>query len=359
MRFSRARLLTASTQPSAISSSAAASLGSAIISRYATLLQQDVTTTRLSAAHEIVRQSLETIDPSLQLYTFGSSAVLGFHEPRSDVDFVALRPEDVEDGRGGDCTTQLAKALQTELLAKLAKHLKTNNFTWQIEEVRRARVPVVKVKAPNVDFDITAHRRNGVRNSALLHAYFVQHPASRWLSVAIKGWSKDTGMNGPLGFLTSYGFNLMVAYYLLHGSKDVQSAHHLAPFLFVNKDTLDVSKIPRLPQYLPLSVPEDTAWLGALVCDFLSFYLHRFPFDTHVVSLSREDTTMKTMLNWTKTAEDIKRQGSHERAFYRLCIEDPYEVDLNVGRNVSPFKLDILKKHLEKGLATGLGLTSP
>lgn len=353
---SRRCLSTAATA----SAPSAASIGDAVVKRYASLVEQDVTTARLSAAHELVHRSLQSVDASLQLYTFGSSAVLGFHEPKSDVDFVALRPEDIEDGRSGDCTTQLAKALQTDVLAKLAKHLKLMNFTWQIEEVRRARVPVVKVKSPTVDFDITAHRRNGVRNSALLRAYFTQHPASRWLSVAIKGWSKDTGMNGPHGFLTSYGFNLMVAYYLLHGSADVQQKYHQSPFTFVDKDKLDVSSIPRLPPYLALSVPDSSEWVGALVLDFLSFYLHRFPWDSDVISLSKEGVTRKTELNWTKTAEDIKRQGSHERAFFRLCIEDPYEVDLNVGRNVSPFKLDIMKKHFEKGAATGLGLiTTP
>lgn len=348
----------------------AKALGEAIVKKHAALLEQDVSVARVHEAHETVKRCLEAVSPDLQLFTFGSSAVYGFHERNSDVDFVALRPEDVQDGKGGDCTTQLAKALQTELLAKLTRELKAKNFSWALEEVRRARVPVVKVKTPTVDFDITAHRRNGVRNSALLRAYFEQRPQDRWLSVAIKSWSKDTGMNGAMGYLTSYGFNLMVCYYLVHGSKTEQwsalSPRPTAsvtrdiasvlppPLTFVNKDALDVTSIAPIPGYLPL-LPPDTETVGAQVLDFLDFYLNRFPMDTAVITLSTPSLVQPADLNWTKTAEDLKR-AVQEKVFYRVCIEDPFEVNLNVGRNISSFKLDMMKKHFEKGLKTGLGL---
>lgn len=353
-----------------------ASVGKAIVDHHAYLLGSDLSVARVHEAHTLVKASLDAVAPELKLYTFGSSSVYGFHETKSDVDFVALRPEDIVDGKGGDSTSQIAKGLQTQALAKLAKAVRQNNVQWSVEEVRRARVPVVRVKAPHIDFDITAHRRNGVRNSALLHHYLAQRPENRWLSIAIKGWSKRTGMNGAMGYLTSYGFNIMVAYYLLHRHRSLtkpasattsQLGDSPAPqtstsanidaaalLKFLDKDELDVSRIQPIPEYLPLQ-PPNAEELGGQVLDFLDFYLSRFPMDTHVISLSHEQPITKESLNWTRTAEDMKNMSS-EKIFYRLCIEDPYEVNLNVGRNVSPFKFDLMKKHFEKGASTALGL---
>lgn len=359
-------------------------VGKAILDHHAALLGADLSVKRVHEAHSLVKNSLDAVAPELKLFTFGSSSVYGFHEFKSDVDFVALREEDIVDGKGGDSTSQLAKALQTQLLGKLASSVRQKNLQWTVEEVRRARVPVVKVKAPHIDFDITAHRRNGVRNSALLRKYFEQAPENRWLSIAIKGWSKRVGMNGPVGgYLTSYGFNILVVYYLMHRRRHEQSsASPLMPsegtdgaavvspsascelstspssssgIEFVDKDSLDVSQIPPIPEYLPLEPPNPEA-LGEQVLDFFDFYLSRFPMESHVISLSHKEPITKQSLNWTKTAEDMKNNVSTEKVFYRLCIEDPYEVNLNVGRNVSPFKFDLMRKHFLKGSTTALGL---
>jgi hypothetical protein len=79
--------------------------------------------------------------------------------------------------------------------------------------------------------------------------------------------------------------------------------------------------------------------------------------DEHVISLSREGVTTKASLGWTRAAEDQKLM-LQEKVSYRLCIEDPYEINLNVGRNVTGFKLDMMRKHFEMGRNTGLLLIS-
>lgn len=351
----------------------AASMGKAIFDHHAHLLAADLKVSRVHDAHAIVKRSLDVVAPELKLFTFGSSAVYGFHEAKSDVDFVCLRDSDIVDGKGGDSTSQLAKGLQTQVLGKLAKAVKASNVQWSVEEVRRARVPVVKVKAPRIDFDITAHRRNGVRNSALLRSYFAQDPMNRWLSIAIKGWSKRTGMNGPIGgYLTSYGFNILVVYYLMHRHRlhwggdtstttaegapaALSTAASSTSLTFVDKDALDVATIDPIPSYLALEAPNTTI-LGEQVLDFLDFYLQRFPMDTHAISLSDPNPITKEKLNWTRTQEDMRNLANADKVYYRMCIEDPYEVNLNVGRNVTPFKFDMMRKHFEKARTSALGL---
>lgn len=320
-------------------------LGDAVARSGESVLSQDTSVERVRSAHALVQRAITEINPNYRLYTFGSTAVFGFHEAKSDVDFVALRPEDVADGKGEDSQSQLAKALQTEFLGKVGKSLKRRHIDWAVDEVKRARVPVIKIKSKTVDFDITAHRRNGVRNSALLRAYLEQSPELRWISMTVKSWSKRCGMNGPVGYITSYGFNIMVIYFLLQ--RRILS--------FVDPDSCCASTIDPLPRALPLEAPSDPERIGRLLIEFLEYYRYEFDVENDVVTLSRESRTTKEALNWTKTAEDMKIINA-EKVAYRFCIEDPYEINLNVGRNVTAFKLDMMRKTIERGIETGMGL---
>lgn len=124
----------------------------------------------------------------MSLYLFGSSAVYGFREPKSDVDLAALSSADIKANDCNDAVTEVAKGIQGDFLSKLANQLSQRHLSWNVDLVRRTRVPVLRVKANEtaVDFDITANRCNGVRNSALLRSYFMQALPARLLSVAIK-----------------------------------------------------------------------------------------------------------------------------------------------------------------------------
>ncbi|ORC87319.1 putative poly(A) polymerase [Trypanosoma theileri] len=331
---------------------AAAAVGRSVFAALHHLTAQDLDTHRVEAAHRVVLDCVTAVDARMRVYMFGSTAVYGLHERGSDVDFVALSSSDVRDGKGEDAATQVAKGLQADFLAKLARVVRREHIAWSVEEVRRTRVPVIRVKggADDVDFDITVNRRNGVRNSALLRAYIEQEPECRWLSMAIKRWSKRAGLNAAVlgGSITSYGFNIMTVYYLLQRGK----------LQFVPPASIDVAQIQPVPPYLPLKpLQDDGEELGEQIVDFLNFYRHEFDAANHVISLSRPGITTKEQLNWTKTAEDFARMNG-EKIHYQWCIEDPYELNLNVGRNVTPLKRDFLHKHFEKARETAL-LTLP
>lgn len=376
----------------------AAEMGSALYSSFSGLLEKNLDTAPVANVHALITRCVQTIDPTMTPYLFGSTAVYGYHEPGTDADFVVLSREDVLDGMGADPSSEVAKGVQSDLLAKLTGALQKeqqgsgSGAIWQADLVRRTRVPVLRVKGGaggsgdgsgtttslDVDFDITANRRNGVRNSALLRGYFCQQPHTRWLSIAVKRWSKRSGLNMGVegGCLTSYGFNIMVAYYLLRRGL-VQ---------FVPPESCDVARILPMPLYLPLDPPASGgAELGAMTLDFLDFYLHEFDPETEVISLSRPrgaaaaagrdanpattavvdsvvsapfTVTTKEDLQWTKQAEDMARI-SGDKTSYRWCIEDPYEHNLNVGRHMTPFKLMLLKKHMERARDTALLLKVP
>ncbi|KAG5470650.1 hypothetical protein LSCM1_01896 [Leishmania martiniquensis] len=301
--------------------------------------------------HRKVSACVQAVDPTMTPYIFGSTAALGVHERGSDVDFVCLSPVDVQDGKGADAVSEVAKGLQSDFLSRLSDVVAQEHYLWDIELVRRTRVPVLRVKgglgSDRVSFDVTANRRNGVRNSALLRAYFTQSPESRWLSMIVKQWSKKTGLNASVdgGCITSYGWNIMVVYYLL--SRKLVTLVPVA--------SCDVANIAPMPPYMPLEPPQQGGQvLADMLIDFVSYYLDEFALETEVISLTRAaGETTKDMLSWTKQAEDMARIRG-EKVHYRWCIEDPYEYDLNVGRNVTPFKLMLLRKHLERARETAL-----
>ncbi|TPP47266.1 Cid1 poly A polymerase family protein [Leishmania donovani] len=297
-------------------------------------LSRRLDTQPVAEVHQKVSACVQTVDPAMTPYIFGSTAVLGVHEQGSDVDFACLSPTDVQDGKGADAVSEVAKGLQSDFLFRLSEVVKREHYLWGIELVRRTRVPVLRVKGglgvDSVSFDVTANRRNGVRNSALLRAYFTQCPEARWLSMLVKQWSKRTGLNASVdgGCITSYGWNIMVVYYLLRR---------------------------RLVTLVPVeSCDQGGQALADMLMDFVRYYLDEFAPETEVMSLTRAaGETTKEMLSWTKQAEDMARIRG-EKIHYRWCIEDPYEYDLNVGRNVTPFKLMLLRKHLERAQETAL-----
>lgn len=319
-------------------------------------LARKLDTKPVADVHQKVTACVQKVDSAMTPFIFGSTAVLGVHEHGSDVDFVCLSPADVQDGTGADAVSEVAKGLQADFLYRLSEEVKREHFLWDIELVRRTRVPVLRVKGgmgtDGVSFDVTANRRNGVRNSALLRRYFAQCPEARWLSMLVKQWSKRTGLNASVegGCITSYGWNMMVAYYLTQ-----RKVATLVPI-----ESCSVAHIAPMPPYMPLEAPrQDGQVLAEMVQDFLHFYLDEFQADTEVISLNRPPReTTKEMLTWTKQAEDMARIRG-EKVHYRWCIEDPYEYNLNVGRNVTPFKLMLLRKHMERAQETGMLLLLP
>lgn len=297
------------------------------------------------------REAVKAVDPEAELYLFGSTVSFGFHEKGSDVDFVALNDGDLANGKKLDVSGELQRGIQSEFLGRLGDVVRREHPTWAVNLVRRVRVPVLRVKGGAlIDFDITAHRLNGVRNSALLRSYMVQHPLARLVCMVIKQWSKRVGLNmsGEAGCITSYGFNIMVVYYLLRQGV-VQ---------FVDPMSLDLAKIPPLPEEIPwrdLTMEEEFDELGSLCMGFLKFYLDDFRPQTDVITLSRgADLFKKTDLNWGVTSSEM---GG--KAHYHWVIEDPYEVELNVGRHVTPLKLTLLRRHMERARETAFVAAFP
>ena len=328
----------------------AADVGKRVITGMTPLLKSaDSKLNNLHESHRLLTETLEGT-PGLadtRAYAFGGSTVFGMQERGSDVDFVLLGGNEIRDGTGGDASDSRANAFQAHRLRTMSAALRKRHFDWKIEEVTRARVPVIKVRTPSLLFDVTSSRRNGVRNSWLLRSYFSQRPTeARWLAMAVKHWSKQTGMNGPHGFLTSYAFNLLVVFYFIQRQR----------MTFVPLESADVSKVAEIPSGISLKKPPAEQF-GRTCLDFLHFYSKEFDWETNVVTLSRPGVTTREQVGWTSAAEELQwiNDGGAAKTSYRCCVEDPYEVNLNVGRNVTPFKMQTLLQTFERAQHDALG----
>ena len=308
-----------------------------------------------------------------RLNIFGSSVVNGFVEPKSDIDCVFLTGKDLAQpvSVGDPCSSQ-SRSEQSFTLNLIAKKLikYTTSFA-SIQEKPRARVPYVRcLMHGGQEVDISANRRNGVRNSLLLRSYLAQpysssssfgardpgggrnrfsHSLFRMFSLAIKVWGKRTGLIDPAqAYLTSYALNILICYFFLQRKKMV----------FIPPESIRVPiREPVLPLYNALHLGEDGDQyaLGSSLRDFLHFYNHEFDFHRHVVSLSRQGLTSKEELGWTAQDEERMRGNESNTFFYRLCIEDPYEDRLNLGRFVTPLRYGMFRLAFHHAQLNGLG----
>ena len=204
-----------------------------------------------------------------------------------------------------------------------------------------ASLPVHEELRPElfrIDFDLS-FRAFGVRNSLLLQHYLTGHVCARPGALVLKDWSKSSGINNSMhGYLTSYAINILWIYFLVQKKlvqfKDPQSVPS------------SLQGTSPEPTYAPL-IPADIAasseaaarlyeQMGALLIEFFAFFTFTFDWERHVVSLNRPGITTKAMLYWGETNESTLGRGKSTR--YDLCIEDPYEDNLNLGRHIGPVR---------------------
>ncbi|KAG6590702.1 Poly(A) polymerase [Phytophthora cinnamomi] len=271
------------------------------------------------AVRRRVQQLLKQQWPTCRVLPFGSSeSGLGFGG--CDVD-LGIYFEDVD----VDAQGQFSPQERVELLATACERLAG---AFQVQEfVRHARVPVIKLWDPKrqVACDVCIGGVNALLNTALLKYYGQVDPRVRPLVFAVKYWAKQRGINDSVnGTLSSYGYTLLLVFYLQSHYADMQLPAVHTVFQNLQSQTKISVLLERLQSTPAMELPStfgtsEMNSVGALLAGFFDFYAHRFNMEDEVVSIRMGRALSKT----TKWSHPVS---------WRLSIEDPFELAHDVGR---------------------------
>ncbi|KAJ1025870.1 hypothetical protein NDA16_002496 [Ustilago loliicola] len=280
---------------------------------------------------EATRRQLERlanrVSPGAKLLAFGSMAN-GFALRNSDMDLCCL----IGKGGHGQPTTQHTASELVEILGQLIRE--ETDFT--VMPLPKARIPIIKItRSPTVDLpyeiacDIGFENRLALENTRLLLSYaMVDPPRLRTLVLFLKVWAKRRKLNSPYtGTLSSYGYTLMVLFFLAHVKK---------PAVLPNLQRVPPTR-PMKPEEMELNgnniyfyddvaalrkewSSQNTENVGELLIDFFRYFSKEFSYARDVISLKSETGLLsKDSKNWNA----------------ELCIEDPFQMGYNVSRTVT------------------------
>ncbi|KAJ6598675.1 hypothetical protein B0H10DRAFT_2085509 [Mycena sp. CBHHK59/15] len=289
------------------------------------------------AVKEDVRKLLErlirTIEPDSRLLSFGSTAN-GFSLRNSDMDLCCLIDSD-ERLSATDLVTMLGDLLERET-------------KFHVKPLPHARIPIVKLSldpSPGLPLgiacDIGFENRLALENTRLLMCYAMIDPTRvRTMVLFLKVWSKRRKINSPYkGTLSSYGYVLLVIYFLVYVKNPpvLPNLQQMPPLRPITKEDTHLAghntwffdDIDLLRQRWHSDNNESVA---ELLIDFFRYYARDFSYNTGVASI-RAGLLKKSTKGWQNDLSTSRYHDSRERN--RLCIEDPFELDFNVGRCVT------------------------
>jgi len=220
-----------------------------------------------------------------------------------------------------------------------------------------------------IQCDINFSNNLGLHNTTLLRCYSLCDPRVRPMVLFVKSWASRRKVNSARdGTLSSYGWVLMVLHYL------VNVAHPaVCPNLQLVRrqpdgasavicDGYDVqfwrseAEIQQLAAKKMLTHNQQT--LGALLKDFFHYYAQQgyssprggFVWTQDVLSLrSPGGVLSKEEKGWTASRRTMVH-GVEVRNSYLFAIEDPFELDHNVGRTVTHSGICAIRDEFRRAL---------
>ena len=197
-----------------------------------------------------------------------------------------------------------------------------------------------------IQCDINFSNHVALHNSRMLWTYGQVDPRVRHLGVFVKNWAKARDINTPYrGTLSSYGYILMVLHYLINVARPpvLPNLQEMAkdngwnqapPELFEGHDIRFTQDRKTILQERD-NMPHNNTSLGGLLLGFFRYYgtPQGFRWTEHVISIRTPGGILaKEQKGWTKAK--WSEENSNVRQRYLLALEDPFEINHNVGRTV-------------------------
>lgn len=194
--------------------------------------------------------------------------------------------------------------------------------------------------------DVNFTRHVALYNTKLLWTYGQIDHRVRPLIIFVKNWAKAREVNTPYqGTLSSYGWVMLGLHYLINIANPpvLPNLQQMAkdeswssePIeLYEGYDVRFMQNPERIRQAMD-NIPRNKESLGGLLQGFFRYYAHHsgFKWTQDVISIRTPGGLLsKQAKGWTALRRSEDRQNVRHR--YLLAIEDPFELEHNIGRTV-------------------------
>ncbi|KAK3813160.1 MAG: hypothetical protein J3Q66DRAFT_285943 [Benniella sp.] len=233
-----------------------------------------------------------------------------------------------------------AEVSPVEFVERLGDRLEKDSEFENILQLKRARVPIVKLNHINgIACDIGYRNDLAIWNTRLLRAYTRIDDRMRDMVTVIKTWAKRRKINNPYtGSLSSYAYVLLVIHVLqrcgvLPNLQSIVAGNGKVPYWDCQGfNRYFFEDIPNLSQYWKPTPESLKQSVGELLYEFFRYFANDFHYVSHVVSIRCGRLLTKEVKEWTKEPSSDTKPTVRNR--YLFCIEDPFELDHNIGRPV-------------------------
>ena len=253
-------------------------------------------------------------------------------------------------------------------LDQIENNLAGLNLTDSVNPARTARnnAKLEFTGDVGIPCDINFTNFVAVHNSTLLRLYHDFDSRVADLGFFVKVWAKAKDINTPYrGTLSSYGYILMVLHYLMNVVKPavIPNLQALAKAedswhpdktieLFEGYDIRFLRGRKEIDEARAM-MTKNTQSTGELLRGFFQYYSVRegFHWTREVISIrERSGRVSKAQKGWTE-AKWSQQDNRQVRLRYLLAIEDPFEVEHNVGRTVGHNGLVAIRDEFRKANA--------
>ncbi|CAO3575075.1 unnamed protein product [Mortierella alpina] len=265
-----------------------------------------------------------------------------------------------------------------EFVERIGDRLEEDADFENILQLKRARVPIVKLNHVNgIACDIGYQNDLAIWNTRMLRAYCKIDERVRDIVVIIKLWAKRRKINNPYtGSLSSYAYVLLVIHVLqkrgvLPNLQAIVAGNGSIPFWPCQGfNRYFFEDIPNLMQHWQPTPEALNQSVGELLYEFFRYYASEFRYANQVVSIRSGGLLTKEAKEWTKDFTQAQQQQQQQQQpqqqpqqpsesstetdtqvetpppadakpvvknRYLFCIEDPFELDHNVGRPVDRY----------------------
>ncbi|KAJ9080349.1 hypothetical protein DSO57_1025950 [Entomophthora muscae] len=292
------------------------------------LAPQPVERERQDSLLNYLRNVLSQVFPDAELHPFGSTAN-GLGMANADMDLCVCFPNQIK-----------SKVTAVEFVEHMGSVLHQDGRFSEVKPLTRTRIPIIKLKHKDgLCSDIGFENRLALWNTRLLKTYTEIDSRLQKLVFLVKHWSKQRSINEPYhGTLSSYCYVLMVIFFLQQRSPPVlpclQKIH--PPEQGTPRRDVDghnvyfFEDLPNLGRYWQC---ENTETVAELLFGFFQYYAYNFHWSRSVVSVRTGSILTKEQKNWIKPKFSASPStGASVADRFWLCVEDPFELDHNLGR---------------------------